>query len=158
MDLKNGKSILTAVDFSKDSVTAVEEAIVLGKALDLNVTIFHAIHDPAHDPGFYQKGKKAKKLLMTLEDGAQEMMKEFIKKHDFEKRAKKAGVKLSEAFAAGRPQDQIVRAANKKKYAMVVIGSSGRTGLSHLLMGSVAERVAQLCAIPVLVVKASKKK
>ena len=42
--------------------------------------------------------------------------------------------------------------------SMIVIGSHGRTGLSHLLVGSKAERVVQLSTIPVTVVKGSTKK
>lgn len=158
MDIKKSKSILAAVDFSKDSRAAAEDAILLGKALNLEVILFHAVHDLAHDPGFYEKGKKAKKLLTTMSDAAQGMMKAFVKENDLDKTARKAGVKLGEKLAVGRPQEQIVRVAGEEKHAMVVIGASGRTGLAHLFMGSVADRVAQLSPIPVLVVKAPRKK
>ena len=41
---------------------------------------------------------------------------------------------------------------------MIVMGSQGRTGLEHLLLGSIAERVAQLSSIPVTIVKGPKAK
>jgi nucleotide-binding universal stress UspA family protein len=52
----------------------------------------------------------------------------------------------------GLPADVIVEAA-KKGYGMVVLATNGRTGLSHTLLGSVAERVVRLAPVPVLVVR-----
>ena len=48
---------------------------------------------------------------------------------------------------------RILEVARKKNAYMIIIGSHGRTGLSHLLVGSKAERVVQLSTIPVTVVK-----
>ena len=41
---------------------------------------------------------------------------------------------------------------------MVVVGSKGRTGLKHVLIGSKASQIVQLCPVPVTVVKANKVK
>ena len=46
--------------------------------------------------------------------------------------------------------------AAKTEAQMIVMGSQGRTGLSHLLLGSKAEKVAQLAPIPVTIVKTPK--
>jgi nucleotide-binding universal stress UspA family protein len=58
----------------------------------------------------------------------------------------------------GTPVTRILEIAKKKKARMIIIGSHGRTGLSHLLVGSKAERVVQLSPIPVTVVKGATKK
>ena len=58
----------------------------------------------------------------------------------------------------GTPVTRILEVAKKKQASMIIIGSHGRTGLSHLLVGSKAERVVQLSPIPVTVVKSSTKK
>jgi nucleotide-binding universal stress UspA family protein len=58
----------------------------------------------------------------------------------------------------GTPVTRIVEIAEKKQAYMIIVGSHGRTGLSHFLVGSKAERVVQLSPIPVTVVKSSKKK
>ncbi|HID70224.1 MAG TPA: universal stress protein [Desulfobacterales bacterium] len=49
---------------------------------------------------------------------------------------------------------RIVEFAEKENAQIIVMGSCGRSGLSHILLGSVAERVAQLSNIPVVIVKA----
>jgi nucleotide-binding universal stress UspA family protein len=53
----------------------------------------------------------------------------------------------------GSVDDQIVNAAKSKKANMIVIGTHGRTGLSKLLMGSVASKVISLATCPVLTVR-----
>ncbi len=52
----------------------------------------------------------------------------------------------------GSPANEIITAS--KDYDLIVMGSLGRTGLSHLLMGSVAEKVVRHASCPVLVVRA----
>jgi len=61
-------------------------------------------------------------------------------------------------LVVGTPVTRILEIAKKKQASMIIIGSHGRTGLSHLLVGSKAERVVQLSPIPVTVVKSSTKK
>ena len=52
----------------------------------------------------------------------------------------------------GRPAEEIVAAGGKGKANLIVLGTHGRSGLSHLLMGSVSERVVRHALCPVLVV------
>jgi len=54
----------------------------------------------------------------------------------------------------GLPPGRIVEAAGLLKAKLIVIGSRGMTGLDHMLLGSVAERVVELAPGPVVVVKA----
>jgi nucleotide-binding universal stress UspA family protein len=49
--------------------------------------------------------------------------------------------------------NEISQAADPDRFAMVVLGSKGRTGLRDLLIGSVARRVSEISRIPVLLVK-----
>ncbi len=55
----------------------------------------------------------------------------------------------------GVPFKEICRYADQKNIELIVIGTHGRTGLSHLLIGSTAERVVQQASCPVLSVKPS---
>lgn len=55
--------------------------------------------------------------------------------------------------AAGRPTDEIVKAARKWQADLIVIGSHGRTGVQRALLGSVAEAVTRHAPCPVLVVR-----
>lgn len=54
---------------------------------------------------------------------------------------------------SGHPTDVIVRMAQRQKVDLIVMGTHGRSGLPHLLMGSVAEKVVRLAPCSVLVVR-----
>jgi nucleotide-binding universal stress UspA family protein len=69
------------------------------------------------------------------------------------KRLKKSNIKVQGFLLMGSVDDQIVNAAKSKKANMIVIGTHGRTGLSKLLMGSVASKVISLATCPVLTVR-----
>ena len=55
--------------------------------------------------------------------------------------------------AAGHPAETIVRVAHQRGADLIVMGTHGRTGLQHVLLGSVAEKVVQLAPCPVLTVR-----
>ena len=56
-------------------------------------------------------------------------------------------------IAAGHPADTIVRIAQERGADLIVMGTHGRTGLQHVLLGSVAEKVVRLAPCPVLTVR-----
>ncbi len=57
------------------------------------------------------------------------------------------------ALAVGRPADAIVRLAQERHVDLIVMATHGRTGLEHVFLGSVAEKVVRLAPCPVLTVK-----
>jgi nucleotide-binding universal stress UspA family protein len=65
----------------------------------------------------------------------------------------KAGVKVSAIIVRGYPVEAIVKTAENEKASMIVVGNIGRTGLDHMLMGSVSESVVRKATRPVLVVR-----
>jgi nucleotide-binding universal stress UspA family protein len=56
-------------------------------------------------------------------------------------------------LVVGLPVARILEVAKKIEPSMVVMGSQGRTGLKHVLIGSKAEQVVRLCPVPVCIVK-----
>jgi nucleotide-binding universal stress UspA family protein len=56
-------------------------------------------------------------------------------------------------IAVGHPADAIVRVAEERAADLIVMGTHGRTGLQHALLGSVAEKVVRLAPCPVLTVR-----
>ena len=64
-----------------------------------------------------------------------------------------ANVAYEHCYLTGSPVTQILKLAEREQIDLIVIGSHGRTGLSRLLMGSVAEGVVRSTQCPVLVVK-----
>ena len=150
--------LLVPVDFTSFSEEALVFASQLANCLNAKLLVLHVIHDPAEAPGFYARQWKKKKYLQSMEEAAEEMMQEFLKKM---RKAYPDQVPINNAttlLVIGTPVTRIVEIAEKKKASMIVIGSHGRTGLSNLLLGSKAGQVVQLSTIPVTVVKTSKKK
>jgi nucleotide-binding universal stress UspA family protein len=103
-------------------------------------------------PGYYGQVTKKKKLL-RIEDLARESFDDFmhtvIKENPDVKLLKKA----EKMLVVGLPVNRILEVAKKRDASMVVMGSQGRTGIQHLMLGSKAEQVTRLCQAPVLIVK-----
>jgi nucleotide-binding universal stress UspA family protein len=146
--------ILVPVDFSESSEAALLFAVELSRCMHCSLLVLHVVHDPGSMPGYYSRALK-KKQLVRIEDGAAEMLDEFVhrvvKQHPEIKDLKR----LESMMVKGLPSTRILEVADKTGATMIVMGSKGLTGLKHILMGSVAEHVMHLCRIPVTVVKAA---
>jgi nucleotide-binding universal stress UspA family protein len=68
-------------------------------------------------------------------------------------RAEAGGVAARSVLPVGVPHREIVKAAEKERADLLVIGTHGRTGLDRVLLGSIAERVVRLAPCPVLTVR-----
>ncbi len=88
-----------------------------------------------------------------MEDVAAEMLKQFIAKTG-EAHPDLRLDAVATQLVRGIPETRILEVAEQKGAGMIVMGSKGRTGLPHLLLGSKAERVVQRAALPVTIVKA----
>jgi nucleotide-binding universal stress UspA family protein len=93
-----------------------------------------------------------------MEDAAEEMMEEFLEKMRTTYPEQEPIKKAKALLVVGTPVTRIVEVAEKKQVDMIIIGSHGRTGVAHLLVGSKVQRVVQLSPIPVTVVKTPRKK
>lgn len=150
MEKRNGP-VLVAVDFSDDSHTAIKWAIDYADGLGASLTIVHVVHDPAGAPGYYHRDKED--LLLPLEEIAEERFDEFLGDVRHERPNSKALGNASRILVRGLPANRILAVAEEIEAAHIVVGCQGRTGLPHLLVGSVAQRVVQLSPTPVTVVK-----
>ncbi len=72
---------------------------------------------------------------------------------EFSRSVDTKGVSIDVHLLDGVPYVEITHAARELKADLVVIGTHGRTGLAHLLLGSVAERVVRTCEAPVLTIR-----
>jgi nucleotide-binding universal stress UspA family protein len=151
-------TLLVAVDFTSFSEKALVFASELAEKLKAELVVLHVIHDPAEAPGFYAHKGKKKKFLRSMEEAAEEMMEEFLAKMRKDHPDQLPIKKAVQLLVVGTPVTRILEIAEKEQARMIIIGSHGRTGLSHLLVGSKAERVVQLSSIPVTVVKTPTKK
>jgi len=141
------KTILAPTDFSAHAEYALKYAGELAINLNAQMYVLHVAEysNVGGDP-----------------DASQLLIPNYIaelKKKDKDRlgqitlRLRQAGVDAHSVFVAGRAYQDIVRMANELKVDLIVLGTHGRTGFSHLFFGSTAERVVRLCPCPVLTVK-----
>ena len=149
---KSNKPILVPVDFSAHSKAALLKACELAACTNDPVLVLHVIHDPADMPGYYGQVTKKKKLL-RIEDLARESYDGFMQAVVDENPDVKLLKKVEKMLVVGLPVNRILEVAKKRDVSMVVMGSQGRTGLKHLMLGSKAEQVTRLCEVPILIVK-----
>lgn len=145
--------ILVAVDFSEYSAQALLWAARMSEILEVPLVVLHVVHDPESAPGYYKHSKKWKKHVLRMEEAAEEMMAEFVDRIRSENPDVAALESLDTRLVIGLPVTRILEVARKTGSQMIVMGSQGRTGLAHLLLGSKAEKVVQLSPVPVTIVK-----
>lgn len=141
------RRILVAIDGSKSSNLALKEAIRLAKEQRASLRLIHVVDQmPAYTievPYLIDDYQKA-----MLEAGRKTLAKCAAK-------AKAARVKFDTKLVVTLTQsigDVINKEARRWSANLIVIGTHGRRGFNHLLLGSVAERVIQLAVKPILVI------
>lgn len=154
-DKKKPGPILVPVDFSAPSEAALLTALEFARCLERALLVLHVVHDPGSMPGYYSRALKQKHLA-RIEDGASQMLDEFLKRVATEHAELKKRKQLESMLVKGLPSSRILEVAKKQDASMIVIGSKGLTGWKHLMIGSVAEQVVHLAPVPVTVVKAGK--
>ncbi len=142
--------ILIATDGSKYSEKAVDYGVDLAKRLGAEVIALYVVslktmerfalghHD---DIGGYERVNDELKA-----EGERALGYVAVKGEEI-------GVKVSKMLVRGYPADEILKAASSERPEFIVVGSLGKTGLEHLLMGSVSEAVVKKAPCPVLVVR-----
>lgn len=147
------KRILVPVDFSDCSSEAVEYAAMLATQFGATIDLLHVWEVPPYIPPEAMvgvPGHDTQSLATMAHSHAEKEMAEFIAKFADKKLA------LGEAkLESGDPARTVIDVLEGGGYDMIVMGTHGRTGLAHLLMGSVAEKVVRRASCPVLTVRAS---
>ncbi len=138
------RKILVPVDFSRQSRAAVDQAIVFAQAFGASVEVAHLWHRPTGDnPGAEDT------LTAFSESDAGASMKEYLESlesHGVEVRGR---LQLAHEGA----HKAIVHLADDEGFDLIVLGTHGRTGISHLLHPSTAERVVRTAPCPVLTIR-----
>jgi nucleotide-binding universal stress UspA family protein len=144
--------ILLATDGSKYSQRAVDYGIDLAKKLGVGVIALYVVNMKSLE--MYALGHHDDIGGYTGADA--------VLKADGEKalayvssKGQEAGVGVSARMARGYPSEEIIKLASAEGVEMIVVGNLGKTGLEHLLLGSVSEAVVKKAPCPVLVVRGS---
>jgi universal stress protein A len=144
------KRILVPVDFSDCSKHALAVAIDIAEKFDAQLEIFHTYEPPYYvgDVLVQIPDKPAMSVHDYIRNSAQRLLDELL-----QATPSLDGVRSVSTLAAGVPADAIIEKVREGSYDLVIMGTHGRRGLSHLLMGSVAERVIRQASCPVMVVR-----
>jgi nucleotide-binding universal stress UspA family protein len=146
MDPKSIKRILAPTDFSEPSAKAVDTAVGFARAFGATVELVHVAVEAAYVmPPPVDVAVVPIDMSKLLDEANRSLAAE-------EDRVRSAGVACSSTTLVGRPDLEIVAHADKTGADIIVMGTHGRTGLGHVLLGSVAERVVKHVHCPVLVV------
>ena len=141
------KRVLFATDFSACADRALGYALALANAWKSELTVMTVLElYPGMDPDYTVN----KMYLDHLRDEAKRQLASL------ESRVKAAGHSIATRIEVGIPSQCVQAVAEELGADLLVVGTHGRTGLDHVLVGSTAERVVRIAPCPVLAVKADK--
>ena len=140
------RNILAATDFSETAERAAALAGFLARRFSADLHLLHVVllfEDATLDEGGRDQ---LEKLLATGDEARRELLEKSSGNHD---------VSVTPHLVRGiDPDEVIVETASNLGCELIVMGTHGRRGLSHLFLGSVAERVVRTSPAPVLTLRA----
>ena len=147
--MMTAQRFLVPLDFSEDANQALAYAIGLASKLGARVTLLHVMQSPPWGgvdmdvtlPHAYSQ------FIQHLEVEVTHRMQACLE------RVNARGLEGEIAVIHGVPFQEILDTAKKQQVDLIIMGTHGRTGLQHVLMGSVAYKVVRLAPCPVLVVR-----
>jgi nucleotide-binding universal stress UspA family protein len=162
------KHLLVPTDFSDPAQLALRHATEEAALHRARVTLLHVMPPSAGTDVYYITGAPVAGAGAGLDPFAGGRLAPQVPAHETvvrRDRGEEALTKLKDLVpaayrdqwtaevASGQPADAIVRIAQERDVDLIVMGTHGRTGLQHVLLGSVAEKVVRLAPCPVLTVR-----
>jgi len=143
------KKVLFCTDFSENSVPARICAEEYAGAFGAELTILHVVNTsgigyPSLEEGVPVDVRALVESMQRSVDKALELLAAECKKASFT---------VKTYSRPGSPSHEIVRFAEEQGMDLIVMGTHGRTGIRHLIMGSTAENVVRAAHCPVLTVR-----
>ena len=137
------RTIIVAIDFSKESIRALKEALSIARRLEVGVQMVHVVADfeVAKDIEALHEFDKLRRVEIDQELSS------------LQTRFSDWGVKLSNRVVDGSPGAVLCRLAEEVDCEMMVIGAHGRVGFPRYYMGSVADRITRNAPCDVLIAR-----
>jgi nucleotide-binding universal stress UspA family protein len=148
------KKILIPTDFSKEATFALESAYPLAQKKGAEIVLVNVIEDP-HDYSFNTMGiagysPEENIYIVQLIRKTEERLKALVADPAY------AGVSMSFEVKIGKTFDKIFEIIEHQRPDLVVMGSSGSSGLDEVFVGSNAEKLSRFSSVPVITVKAKR--
>ena len=139
--IQNAKKIMAPIDFSEFSMDSLKGATELANDVGAELHIVHVI---APHFSLLEKSREQVRETLMLDESEQELAR--IKMQDYAN-----SDKVFVHAEVGAPVSKLVEYAEKHQIDLIVMATHGRTGTQHIMIGSVAEKVARLAPCSVLV-------
>jgi nucleotide-binding universal stress UspA family protein len=142
--------VCVPTDFSGCADLAVKYGAALARQNGAQLHLLHVvqdIHEKLHHPDFTHQGTSVQAFLQSLEKGATEYLARLASQREWRE------LEVERVYLYGRPANEIVRYARQNRIDLLVMGTHGRSGLEHVFVGSVAERVVRTAPCPVMTVR-----
>ncbi|HYQ30010.1 MAG TPA: universal stress protein [Polyangiaceae bacterium] len=143
--MKSVKHILVPTDFEPASREALDWAVGIARSADAKVTLLHVWEIPIYP---YMDFMLNSELISRVEDAAMGRVARALEE------LKSEVPNAQSILHHGPPSDVILSAIQETSADLVVMGTHGRRGVGHALLGSVAEKVVRLSPVAVLTVHA----
>ena len=142
------KRILVPVDFSAASRAAVWRAGELATALGATIELLHVVDLPPQ-PLVISEGHVPlpPEYRQDVRRGAEDHLKDWLETAE-------VPATIHRSLGDGKPFVEIVKYAREHSVDLIVMGTHGRGGMAHLLLGSVADKVIRTAPCPVMTVRA----
>jgi nucleotide-binding universal stress UspA family protein len=153
IDYPKYKKVLFCTDFSKNSDCAFDYAFGIAKRDEGVLYILHVIPttpDPYNLERWLTK-EELNRIKATLQEDREKIYNDQYLSHIKDK------TKVKIVTESGREDEKILKFAQKEKIDIIVIGTHGRTGIEHFLIGSVAEKIIRHSPIPVFIIPCREK-
>jgi universal stress protein A len=141
------RHILAPTDFSEYSKQAIASALEWAKKFGAKLSILHVIELPPYPVEGYVPPNLSATFLDDLERQAAADLAQVVPE------AEATNIAVARVTAVGTPSRKIIETAEAEQVDLIVMATAGRTGLSHLVMGSIAERVVRTASCPVLTIR-----
>jgi nucleotide-binding universal stress UspA family protein len=143
-------NILVPTDFGESARQAADLAVGMATTFESKLTLVHGFEVPAY--AYSGLNMSTVDYLNPIEDAARKQLEEELA------RVSEQWPRSSALFLKGAPWQGILQACEEVHPDLIVMGTHGRKGLSHILLGSVAERVVRLAPVPVLIARGAASK